>query len=92
VSQVNRRAGRIIRRGQTCMDDLGVVDELQTMWDLGRQFLDVWNGKTSVRDVEKELHSDAERLVNEEMVVSVAVHEVQSDLMPAEHTVFRLIC
>jgi hypothetical protein len=40
------------------------------------------NGKTSMRDVEKELQSNAERLMNEEMVAAAALAKLKVDPMP----------
>ncbi len=48
------------------MNDLGTVNKVQSMQHLVGQFLDVGNGKTSARHVEKEFQSNTERLVNEE--------------------------
>jgi hypothetical protein len=43
------------------------------MQHLVGQILGVVNGKTSARDVKKELQSSAERLMNEEMIIAVAL-------------------
>ena len=54
------------------MNDPGTVDKLQTMQNLVGQFLDIVNEKASASDVEKEVQSSTERLMDEEMVVAVA--------------------
>ena len=54
------------------MNDASAVNKLQSLQNLVGQFLDIKNGKASVRDVEKEVQSSAERFMDEEMVVVVA--------------------
>jgi hypothetical protein len=64
------------------VDDVGAMDKFQSMRHLVCQFLGMTNGKTSMRDVEKELQSNAERLMNEEMVAAAALAKLKVDIMP----------
>ena len=59
------------------MDDLGAINKFQSMQHLVGQFLGVTSGKNSTRDVEKDLQSNAERLMNEEMVAAVALAKLK---------------
>ena len=59
------------------MNGLGAVNKVQSKQYLVDQFLDVGNGKTSARHVEREFQSNTERLVNEEMVVVVALTKLK---------------
>jgi len=54
------------------VNDLGIVNKFQSLQNLVGQFSDVVDGKSSMSDLMKKVQSNAERLMDEEMVVAVA--------------------